>query len=95
MKCSSAYHKINQGFIDLPQSYKYSKIKQIKILPHYQTSHEGGLCHGCFQWILDFIVDRIPLPTTEKKIQQVNLNDYPEMHDKVCFPFNNVNIFKF
>ena len=33
----------------------------------------GGIKHGCFQWILDFIVDRTPLQTTEKKIQQVNL----------------------
>jgi len=32
------------------------------------------LALGCFQWILDFKVDRTPLLTTEKKMQQVNLN---------------------
>jgi len=44
----------------------------------------GGIKHGCFQWILDFIVDRTPLQTTEKKIQQVNLKGtwYPGLTEQ-------------
>jgi hypothetical protein len=44
--------------------------KSIHLNPYYGRWMDIEL--GCFQWILDFIVDRIPLPTTEKKMQQVN-----------------------